>query len=84
MASYSVETKLSPEEAVERAVSYFGPDVGKLEVTEREACCAHLVGGGGFVDIRAVGSEDGTTLHLETREWDIVVRQFMKQISDAK
>lgn len=82
MPTYSVETKLSPEEAVEKAVSYFGPDVGKLEIAEQDDCSARLVGGGGFVQVRAVEKEDGTTLILETREWDVYVRQFMKQIGE--
>jgi hypothetical protein len=78
---YSIETKLSPEEAVQAAVAYFGPDVGKLEVVEQEACCARLVGGGGFVQVRAVTEDHGTTVYFETREWDVVVRQFMKQLA---
>jgi hypothetical protein len=81
MSSFSIETKLSPEQAVENAVAYFGPDVGKLEVVEQEACCARLVGGGGFVQVRAVQEDRGTTVYLETREWDVVVRQFMKQLA---
>jgi hypothetical protein len=81
MPSYSVETKLSPEEAIEKAVSYFGPDVGKLEVVDQEGCCARLVGGGGFVQVRVAEEDQGTTVYLETREWDAVVRQFMKQIA---
>jgi hypothetical protein len=81
VGSYSIETKLSPEQAVQAAVAYFGPDVGKLEVTEQEACCARLVGGGGFVQVRAVQEDHGTTVYLETREWDVVVRQFMKQLA---
>ena len=83
MGSYSIETKLNPEKAVEKAVAYFGPDAGKLEVVEQEACCARLVGGGGFVQIRAVTEDHSTTIYLETREWDAYVRQFMKEISAA-
>jgi hypothetical protein len=83
MASYSVETKLSPEEAVVKAVSYFGPDVGKLEIVEQEACCARLEGGGGFVQVRAAHEDHGTTVYLETREWDAYVHQFMKLLSQA-
>ena len=64
-------------------LAYFGPGVGKLEVVEQEACCARLVGGGGFVQIRAVTEDHGTTVYLETREWDAYVRPFMSQLSAA-
>jgi hypothetical protein len=76
MARYSVETQLSPEEAIERAVAYFCP---LLDLTEHSSCCARFEGGGGHVYVTAQGG-DKTEVLLETREWDYDVKQFMRRI----
>ena len=80
MASYSVETKLSPDQAMEKAVAYFGPGGVGLEVTEQGDCCASFVGGGGHVRVTVAAGDPRTTVALETREWDYDVRQFMRQV----
>ena len=82
MASYSVQTELDPEQAIEKAVAYFGEDGLGLNVIEHDDCCARFQGSGGFVDVRAGVKEAKTTVRLETREWDIGVRNFMGQIKD--
>jgi hypothetical protein len=81
MARYSVETKLSPEQAIEKAVAYFGEGGVGLEVTEQGECCAHFVGGGGHVHITVAAGDPRTTVELETREWDFDVRRFMRKIA---
>jgi hypothetical protein len=79
MASYTLETKLSPERAIEQAVAYFGQDGLGLEVTEQGACCAGFVGGGGHVYV-AVSAGPKTKVDLETREWDYDVKRFMRRM----
>ena len=82
MARYSVETKLSSDQALQRAVAFFGPGGGTgLEVTEQGGCCAHFVGGGGHIHVTVAAGERRTTVELETREWDYDVKQFMRQIA---
>jgi hypothetical protein len=80
MALYSVETKLSPEEAIERARAYFGEGGLGLELTEQNPCCVYFEGGGGHVSVTAVMGEKKTTVELETREWDYHVKRFMREI----
>ena len=80
MARYSVETKLSPEEAVQKAVAYFGKDGLGLDTTDHSPCCARFEGGGGHVLATASTGEKKTTVELETREWDYDVKRFMRQI----
>jgi hypothetical protein len=80
MAHYSVGTKLSPEQAVQRAVAFFGEGGLGLDVTEQGECCAHFVGGGGHVRVTAAAGEPRTVVELETREWDYDVRQFMRKL----
>lgn len=80
MARYSVETKLSPEKAVEVAAVYFGEGGLGLEAVEKNPCCVYFEGGGGHVYVTAGAGEKGTTIELETREWDYHVKQFMRQV----
>jgi hypothetical protein len=81
MARYGVETKLSPEQAIEKAVAYFGEEGLGLEVTEQGPCCATFVGGGGHVRITATTGEPKTSIELVTREWDYDVKQFMRKVA---
>jgi hypothetical protein len=78
MARYSVETKSSPEKAIERAIVYFGEDGLGLRSVERNPCCVVFEGGGGHVVVTASAREKGAAVDLETREWDYHVRRFME------
>lgn len=80
MALYSVETRMTPADAIRNAVAYFGPGGLGLEVTQQETSCARFEGGGGHVYVTAVGGEK-TTVELETREWDYHVRRFMRDVA---
>jgi hypothetical protein len=81
MPLYGVETKLKPDEAVERAVAYFGAGGLGLEVERQNPCCATFTGGGGHVTVTArLGEDKRTLVQLETREWDYHVKQFMQKI----
>ena len=83
MARYGVETKLSPGQAVAKAVAWFGEQGLGLEMTERGERYAAFVGGGGHVRITATVAKENTTLELETREWDHNVKQFVRKIASA-
>jgi hypothetical protein len=76
---YEVTTKLTPQEALERAIAYFGPGGQGLEITSKDDLSLAFQGGGGYVAITAQPG-DKTTLDLETREWDYAVQQFMKDV----
>ena len=80
MARYSVQTRLSPEESIVRAVAYFGPGGLGLEVSDQAECCVTFRGGGGHVWANATTEAKKTTVELETREWDIQGREFMRKI----
>ena len=84
MPRYGVETKLSPEQAVAKAVVCFGEQGLGLEVTERGERYAAFVGGGGHVRITATAAESSTALELETCEWDYDVKQFVRKIAGAQ
>ena len=77
---YQTTTALSPQAALERAITYFGPHGLGLTVTLQTQRGLMLQGGGGHVTVTLLPGDD-TTLEFETREWDYGVRQFMAQIS---
>jgi hypothetical protein len=81
MALYSVRTRLSPDQVIERAVLAFGPEGLGLEISERDACCVTFLGGGGHITITPAAGEGRTTVDLETREWDYHVKRFMREIA---
>lgn len=76
---YEVITKLSPDEALERASEHFGPQGEGLVMTDRNERRIVFQGGGGYVAVTVEPGEK-TTLELETREWDRAVQQFMSQV----
>jgi len=77
---YEFKTKLTPEEAIERAIQFFGAAPGGLGLEVQPAgdpCRVTLVGGGGHVALAASVVEGKTSVEVETREWDPQVKQFM-------
>ena len=81
MINLSVKTKLSPEEAVKRAVEFFGPGGDGLEIKDQSETCAYFEGGGGGDDVTACTEEKGTSVELASREWDYQVQEFARKIS---
>ena len=80
MLRITTRTKLEPEEAIKRAVEFFGPGGYGLEIKEQTPVCAYFEGGGGGVDVTVCTDEEGTSLELESREWDYQVREFIGNI----
>jgi len=81
MGNYTVRTRLRPDEAVERALAFFGEGGLGLTVERQEPCCLYLVGGGGHVQVTVKEGEKHTEVDLLTREWDYQVKQFMHEIA---
>lgn len=76
---YEVTTALTPQEALERALVHFGPQGAGLDITSRDEAGIVFEGGGGYVAVTAQPGKK-TVLELETREWDQIVLQFMRQV----
>ena len=80
MLKVVTKTKLSPEEAIKRAVEFFGPGGYGLAVKEQADNCASFEGGGGGVEVTTCVEEGGTSVELVSREWDYQVREFIGKI----
>ena len=77
---YEVTTGLTPREALDQAITYFGPGGAGLQILAQTPLGLVFQGGGGHVAI-TVQPGACTTLELETREWDVAVQHFMAQVS---
>jgi hypothetical protein len=80
MMKLSTKSKHSPEEVIKRAVKYFGPGGYGLRVNDEGNCCVNFEGGGGSVRVSAVTEKKGSTVDVESREWDYQIEEFIRKI----
>ena len=80
MARYGVQTRLSPEETIQKAMAFFGKDGVGLEITDRGPCRVTFQGGGDHVSL-TVNEGKKTEVELVTHEFDYDVKQFVRQIA---
>ncbi len=79
MLKIATKTKLSSGEVVKRAVEFFSGRYG-LEVKEQSPTCAYFEGSGGGVNVTTCAEGKGTSVELESREWDYQVKEFIGKI----
>jgi len=77
MLRIATTTNLSPEEAIKKAIQFFGPYGFKLEITNQTDTSASFEGGGGSVGITASKLNGKTSVELISREWDFQVQEFI-------
>jgi hypothetical protein len=77
MLSITKESKLKPEEVVQRAVKFFGPEGLGLKMVEQDKCNAVFEGGGGYMKVMAATSTKGSKVDVETREWESQAKDFL-------
>ncbi len=77
MLSMTKESKLKPEDVIKRAVNFFGPKGLGLLLKEEDASTVYLEGGGGGVRVNASAKTKGSTVDIETREWESQVKDFL-------
>jgi hypothetical protein len=74
--SYGKETKLKPDQVIDKAVQFFGPGGLGLQVEDQGGGCARFTGGGGYVNLSTCAGTKTTEVSLEAREWEYQVREF--------
>ncbi len=77
MLNATKESKLKPEEVIKRAVNFFGSKGLGLIIKEEDKCSVYLEGGGGGVRVNTTASKKGSTVDVETREWETQVKDFL-------
>jgi hypothetical protein len=80
MLNIEASSNLTPEEAIKRAVKFFGPQGYGLEVKKEAPCRAEFEGGGGGVAVTVSAREKGSKVELASTEWDYQVKEFISKI----
>ena len=80
MLKISKESKFKPQEVIKRAIAFFGPKGYGLEPKEEDSCNAYFEGGGGSVRVSAATSKKGSSVDVESVEWDYQSKQFLDKI----
>jgi hypothetical protein len=80
MLKISRETKLKPEEVVKKAVAFFGPGGYGLQLKAEDDCTAYFEGGGGSIKVIAALGKKGSTVDVESVEWDYQAKQFFDKL----
>lgn len=80
MLNIAKETRLKPQDVIQRAVAFFGPKGYGLELKEVDNCNAYLVGGGGHVRVAAANSKKGSSVDIEAVEWDFQAQEFLDKL----
>jgi hypothetical protein len=79
---YEVTTRLQPQQVLDHAVAHFGSKGLGLDIADQNESSLVFQGGGGHVALTIqTGGAAGTTVEIETREWDYPVREFMAQLN---
>jgi hypothetical protein len=81
---YEVRTSQKLEDVKKEAFSFFGEGGLGLTLTQEHPFAVTFSGGGGHVAISLQSTEKTTVIHLETREWDTQVQEFMRRISKKR
>jgi hypothetical protein len=80
MVKVSKESKLKPKEVIKRAIDFFGAKGYGLILKEEDNCNAYLEGGGGSVRISAATVNKGSSVDIESVEWDYQSKEFLGKI----
>jgi len=80
MLKLSKKSSHSAEEVIKRAVKFYGPEGYGLKVIEKDDCCVTFEGGGGGVYVTTAAEKKGTTVDVESREWDFQTEEFIRKI----
>jgi len=80
MLRISKQTRLKPEQILKQAVNYFGKGGLGLEEKERNPCCTHFEGAGGYISINILDEDKHRDVEIESREWDYQAKRFLEKI----
>lgn len=80
MLKISRETKLKPGEVVKKAVAFFGPGGYGLQLKAEDDYTAYFEGGGGSVKVITAPINKGSTVDIESVEWDYQAKQFFDKL----
>ena len=80
MIRISKTTRLTSDEIIRRAATFFGKGGEGLEQTSLQPCCASFAGGGGHVSVFVTDEETQRTVDVESREFEYQAKRFLELV----
>ena len=80
MVNISTKTKMTPEEVIKKAVTFFGHNGYKLKILSQMDTSISFEGQGGGVDINACQQKGYSSVDFISREWDFQVKEFINTV----
>jgi hypothetical protein len=80
MLRINVTTKLSPEEAIKKAAAFFGPNGYRLKIVSQTSLSVCLEDVLGSIEIDACEQDGKTSVEFVSREFDELVKEFIRKI----
>ena len=77
MIRIAKNTRLTPEEILEKASGFFGSAGEGLEEKERGLCCISFEGAGGYETVSVAEEDEHRTVDVESREFEYQTKDFM-------
>lgn len=80
--SFTKRTNKKPDDVLQQATEYFGPEGLGLQVTEHTTVAAHFVGGGGHIRVEMAQAipDNKTRVEVQTSGWDYHAQRFLDGI----
>jgi hypothetical protein len=73
-------TRLTKDEIIRRAATFFGKGGEGLEQTSLQDCCVSFAGGGGHVSVFVADEKTHRTVDVESREFEYQAKKFLESI----
>ncbi len=80
--NYGMSSRFSPEEVLQMAALFFGPEGLGLDIVTRRPGRLEFAGRQGAVTVRTESLDGSTEVLLTTRGLDALVRRFMAEVSE--
>ena len=80
MIRLAKHSKMKPEDAIKKAIDFFGPKGYGLKVFDNGPLCARFEGGGGSVEVTTCSEDKGASVEVVAQEWDAQAKEFMGKI----
>ncbi len=80
MIRLAKHTKMKPEDAIKRAIDFFGPKGYGLKEFDNGPLCAKFEGGGGMVEVTVCEEDKGASVEVVAQEWDAQAKEFMGKL----
>jgi hypothetical protein len=80
MIRIAKNTRLTPEEIIEKASGFFGSAGEGLEEKERGMGCISFEGAGGYVTVSVADQDGRRMVDVESREFEYQTKGFMNTL----